>query len=97
MSDSANDDEENWTLVIQPKRKWLDINLREIIRYRDLVWLFVKRDFVTVYKQMILGPLWFVLKSPFSATGARCMSMKPVGTRSIGGAYDTFHRGNYKG
>ncbi len=66
MSDSANGDEENWTLIIQPKRKWLDIDLREIIRYRDLVWLFVKRDFVTVYKQTILGPLWFVLNPLFS-------------------------------
>jgi len=66
MSDSVNDGEENWTLVIQPKRKWLDIDLREIIRYRDLVWLFVRRDFVTVYKQTILGPLWFVLNPLFT-------------------------------
>jgi lipopolysaccharide transport system permease protein len=66
MSDSVHDGEENWTLIIQPKRKWLDINLREIIRYRDLVWLFVRRDFVTVYKQTILGPLWFVLNPLFS-------------------------------
>jgi len=53
--------EENWTLVLEPKKKWLDLNIREIIRYRDLVWLFVNRDFATVYKQTILGPLWFVI------------------------------------
>jgi lipopolysaccharide transport system permease protein len=40
--------------------------LREIIRYRDLVWLFVRRDFVTVYKQTILGPLWCVLNPLFT-------------------------------
>lgn len=53
--------EENWTLVLEPKKKWLELNIREIIRYRDLVWLFVNRDFATVYKQTILGPLWFVI------------------------------------
>ena len=48
-------------MVITPKRKLLDLNIREIIRYRDLVFLFVKRDFVTQYKQTILGPLWYVI------------------------------------
>lgn len=51
----------DWDLVLEPRKKWLDINIREIIHYRDLVWLFVQRDFATVYKQTILGPLWFVI------------------------------------
>jgi lipopolysaccharide transport system permease protein len=59
--------EENWSLIIKPKRKLLEIPIREIIRYRDLIFLFVKRDFTTMYKQTILGPLWFVL-SPFFST-----------------------------
>jgi lipopolysaccharide transport system permease protein len=59
--------EENWSLIIKPKRKLLEIPIREIIRYRDLIFLFVKRDFTTQYKQTILGPLWFVL-SPFFST-----------------------------
>ena len=64
MMDEAN--QAAWTLTIQPKRRWLDVNLREIYRYRDLIWLFVRRDFVTVYKQTILGPLWFILNPLFT-------------------------------
>ena len=54
-------EKENWSLIITPKRKLLDLQIRELIRYRDLIFLFVKRDFVTQYKQTILGPLWFVI------------------------------------
>ena len=61
MSDTFIDaDGEKWDLVIQPKRKWLSLNLREIYHYRDLIYLMIKRDFTTVYKQTILGPLWFI-------------------------------------
>ena len=54
--------DENWTLVIEPKKHLFDINLKEIWRYRDLVMLFVRRDFVAKYKQTILGPLWFIIQ-----------------------------------
>ena len=60
-------EEENWSLVIKPKRKLLDLQIRELIRYRDLIFLFVKRDFVIQYKQTILGPLWFII-SPLLST-----------------------------
>jgi lipopolysaccharide transport system permease protein len=53
---------EHWDLVIRPKRHLLDVNLQELWDYRDLAVLFVQRDIVTVYKQTILGPLWFVLQ-----------------------------------
>jgi len=66
MSVTETEDEGYWSLVIKPKRKWLDIDLREIYRYRDLIFLFVNRDFVTVYKQTILGPLWFILNPLFT-------------------------------
>lgn len=59
-------EEGDWSLVIEAKRKWLEISIRELLRYRDLIWLFVKRDFVAVYKQTILGPLWFVLNPLFT-------------------------------
>jgi len=59
--------EENWDLIIKPKRRLLEIPICEIIRYRDLIYLFVKRDFTTQYKQTILGPLWFII-SPFFST-----------------------------
>jgi len=52
---------DQWDLVIRPKRHLLDINFREIWDYRDLVMLFVRRDFVAKYKQTILGPFWFIL------------------------------------
>jgi lipopolysaccharide transport system permease protein len=60
-------DNENWSMIITPRRKLLEIPFRELIRYRDLVFLFVKRDFVTQYKQTILGPIWYVI-SPIVST-----------------------------
>jgi lipopolysaccharide transport system permease protein len=57
---------ENWTEVISPKRSLLDINLKELWRYRDLIMLFVRRDFVATYKQTILGPIWLFLQPMFT-------------------------------
>jgi lipopolysaccharide transport system permease protein len=51
-----------WDLVIQPHRHLLDLKLGDLWRYRDLVLLFVRRDFVSVYKQTILGPLWYLIQ-----------------------------------
>ena len=51
-----------YKLVIEPKTKLLDLNLKEVWRYRDLLLLFVRRDFVSVYKQTIFGPLWFFIQ-----------------------------------
>lgn len=53
---------ENWTLEIRPKRGWLDVDLKGVWQYRDLYLMYVKRDIVTVYKQTILGPLWFIVQ-----------------------------------
>ena len=47
--------------VITAKRRWYDLRLKEVWRYRDLIWLFTKRSFQVSYKQTILGPLWLVL------------------------------------
>lgn len=60
--------EENpgWTEIIKPKRNWLDVNLRELWQYRDLIVLFVRRDFVSVYKQTILGPIWLFIQPLFT-------------------------------
>lgn len=60
--------EEHWDLIIEPKRKLLAVPVREVIRYRDLIALFIKRDFITQYKQTILGPLWYVLSPLISTT-----------------------------
>lgn len=58
---------EHWTLVVKPKTGWFDLHLGDVWRYRDLVMMFVKRDFVATYKQTILGPLWFFIQ-PLIAT-----------------------------
>ena len=60
-------DNEPWLYTISSKRRLLDINFKEIWRYRDLLILFVKRDIVTVYKQTILGPLWYVIQPLFTS------------------------------
>ncbi len=54
--------DDHWDLRIKPHSKWLDLHLADVWRYRDLLWLFVRRDFVAVYKQTILGPLWFFIQ-----------------------------------
>ena len=54
--------EENWTTVIKPKNRLLDVNLKELWRYRDLISLFIKRNIITHYKQTILGPIWFLVQ-----------------------------------
>lgn len=51
-----------WLFVITAKTKLVDINLKEVWQYRDLLMLFVKRDVITLYKQTILGPLWYLIQ-----------------------------------
>lgn len=52
----------SWDLVIRPKRGWLELHLGDLWRYRDLIGLFVVRDFVAYYKQTVLGPLWYIIQ-----------------------------------
>lgn len=59
-------DQGEWTTIIKPRTGWFDINLRELWRYRDLIKIFVYRDFVVYYKQTILGPIWFLIKPLFT-------------------------------
>ena len=54
--------DEKFTTVIQPKNGWFDLHLKELLQYRDLVFLFVKRNFVSQYKQTVLGPLWAIIQ-----------------------------------
>lgn len=58
--------DQQWDLIIKPKTGWFDIKLKEIWQYRELIGMFVKRDFVTLYKQTILGPLWYVIQPLFT-------------------------------
>lgn len=55
-----------WTQEIKPRKKLFDIDLKGIWRYRDLYYMYVRRDIVTVYKQTILGPLWYLIQPVFT-------------------------------
>lgn len=57
----------DWLFEIKPKNKFLSLNLKEVWQYRDLLLLFVKRDIITVYKQTILGPLWYLIQPLFTS------------------------------
>lgn len=57
---------EEWDLVIGPQTSLLELHFKDVWRYRDLLLLLVKRDFVSFYKQTILGPLWFFIQPLFT-------------------------------
>lgn len=59
--------EERWLYTISSKKRLIDFNFKEIWRYRDLLLLFVKRDIITLYKQTILGPLWYLIQPLFTS------------------------------
>jgi len=67
MAETLTKDQEEWTLILRPNRRLFDIPIKEIIEYRDLIRIFIKRDFVIKYKQTILGPLWYVINPLISS------------------------------
>lgn len=58
--------EEQWDIIIEPQANLLDIKLKDVWRYRDLLFLFVKRDITAQYKQTVLGPLWHFIQPVFT-------------------------------
>jgi lipopolysaccharide transport system permease protein len=62
-----NQEKKQWSLIVKPQSSILELNLKELWNYRDLLFLFVKRDIVSVYKQTILGPLWFFIQPILTA------------------------------
>lgn len=58
---------QKWLSEIKPKNNLFTLNLKEVWEYRDLLFIFVKRDITTVYKQTVLGPLWFFIQPLFTA------------------------------
>ena len=52
----------SWSLIIKPQGRWWELQLADVWHYRDLLWMFIRRDFVSVYKQTILGPIWFFIQ-----------------------------------
>jgi len=65
MNKTNNTDE--WLFEITPKNKFFSLNFKEIWQYRDLLMLFVKRDIITVYKQTVLGPIWYLIQPLFTS------------------------------
>jgi lipopolysaccharide transport system permease protein len=66
MQTSKDNIIKEWDLTIEPQTSLFELNLKDVWRYRDLLWMFVKRDFVSFYKQTILGPLWFFIQPLFT-------------------------------
>ena len=62
MKDLTKDNSDEWSIEIKPTKRWLDLDLKSLWKYRDLYWMYVRRDIVTQYKQTILGPLWFLIQ-----------------------------------
>lgn len=58
---------------IEPKKKWLDVDVKGLWRYRDLYYMYIKRDIVTQYKQTILGPLWYVIQPLLTTVMYMCV------------------------
>lgn len=67
LNTSTSEKDQPWTVVIRPQRPWWDLGLKELWRYRDLISLWVRREFVALYKQTILGPLWHVIPTVISS------------------------------
>lgn len=61
-----NNTEQQWTETIESNHSLFDLNLKEVWRYRDLAYMFVKRDFISSFKQTILGPIWFFINPIFT-------------------------------
>lgn len=66
--DKRHDSSETWDLIIKPQKGFsVDLQLQEVWNYRELIYLFIRRNFVAYYKQTILGPLWYLI-TPFITT-----------------------------
>jgi lipopolysaccharide transport system permease protein len=67
INPQTSNSEANWLFEISPQRSKFQLNLKEIYQYRDLLILFIRRDIVSVYKQTVLGPLWFFIQPIFTS------------------------------
>lgn len=61
-----NEPQKKWTEIIEARHSLLDLKLKEVWNYKDLVYMFVKRDFISGFKQTILGPIWFFINPIFT-------------------------------
>ena len=87
--------ENNWDIIITSQKKWYDLNLKEVYKYRDLVFLFVKRNFTVQYKQTVLGPLWFIINPLLSSFISTIIFGNIAGIQSDGVPYFLFYLCGY--
>jgi lipopolysaccharide transport system permease protein len=66
MESNNSTTKEQWTETITSRKSLFDLQLKEVWHYRDLLFTFVRRDFLATYKQTILGPLWFIIQPIFT-------------------------------
>lgn len=86
---------ETWDILITPERRWYELNLQEVFRYKDLIYLFVKRSFTSQYKQTILGPLWFIINPLMSSFISTIIFGNIAGIQSDGVPYFLFYLCGY--
>lgn len=85
----------SWDIVVTPERKWYDLQLKEVFRYKDLIFLLVKRSFSSQYKQTILGPLWFIINPLLSSFVSTIIFGNIAGIGSDGIPYFLFYLCGY--
>lgn len=88
-------DFDTWDIVITPERKWYELGLNEVYKYRDLIILFVKRSFNSQYKQTILGPLWFIINPLITSLISTIIFGNIAGISSDGVPYFLFYLVGY--
>lgn len=86
---------ENWDIVIVPRRKWYELRLDEVFKYRDLIMLLVKRSFSAQYKQTVLGPLWFIINPLITSFVSTLIFGNIAGIQSDGIPYFLFYLCGY--
>ena len=67
INSELEEDNEPWDLILEPNSKWYSLRLSQLFRFKDLLLLFVRRDFISVYKQTVLGPIWFFIQPIFTS------------------------------
>ena len=83
--------DKEFDVIITPNRKWYDLRLRELFRYKDLIYLLFKRNFISQYKQTILGPAWFFINPVMSALVSTVIFGKIAKISSDGIPYFLFY------
>src|SRR3954462_5257823 len=86
-----SDGSTDWTLKITSSRSAFDLHLKDIWQYRDLLLLFVRRDFVSFYKQTIFGPLWFFIQPIFTTIIFTVIFSKMAGISTNGAPAPIFY------